>query len=65
MTGDDLRAASVTVQELLARVPDGTVPVPLLATDVVVQHGPDALERVWHEVRSGRADPRTGHVLTL
>jgi hypothetical protein len=33
--------------------------------DVVVQHGPDALERVWHEVQSGRADPRTGNVLTL
>jgi Protein of unknown function (DUF2855) len=33
--------------------------------DVVVQHGPDALEQVWREVQSGRADPRTGHVLTL
>jgi hypothetical protein len=33
--------------------------------DVVVQHGPDALEQVWHEVQAGRADPRTGHVLTL
>src|SRR5688500_15413397 len=33
--------------------------------DVVVQSGPDALEQVWHEVQSGRADPRTGHVLTL
>jgi hypothetical protein len=25
----------------------------------------DALEKVCHEVRSGRADPRTGHVITL
>jgi hypothetical protein len=33
--------------------------------DVVVGHGPDALERAWHEVRSGRADPRAGHVVTL
>ena len=33
--------------------------------DVVVAHGPEALERVWHEVQGGRADPRTGHVLTL
>ena len=33
--------------------------------DVVVQHGPEALERVWHEVQGGRSDPRTGHVLTL
>jgi hypothetical protein len=33
--------------------------------DVVLGHGPDALERVWQEVRSGRADPRTGHVLTF
>jgi hypothetical protein len=33
--------------------------------DVVVSHGPDALEQVWHEVRSGRADPRSGHVITL
>jgi len=33
--------------------------------DVVVQHGPEALERVWHEVQGGRADPRAGHVLTL
>jgi hypothetical protein len=34
MTGDDLRAASAAVQELLARVPDGAAAVPLLATDV-------------------------------
>ena len=33
--------------------------------DVVVGHGPEALERVWHEVLSGRADPRSGHVLAL
>ena len=33
--------------------------------DVVVGHGPDDLERIWHEVQSGRADPRSGHVITL
>jgi hypothetical protein len=33
--------------------------------DVVVQHGPEALEQVWREVQAGRADPRAGHVLTL
>jgi hypothetical protein len=33
--------------------------------DVVVGQGPEALERVWLEVQSGRADARTGHVLTL
>ena len=33
--------------------------------DVVEQHGPDALEQVWQEVRSGRAQPRTGHVITV
>jgi hypothetical protein len=33
--------------------------------DVVVRSGPEALEQVWHEVQGGRADPRTGHVLTL
>jgi hypothetical protein len=33
--------------------------------DVVVGHGPEALEQVWHEVQGGRADPRAGHVLTL
>jgi hypothetical protein len=33
--------------------------------DVVERHGPDALEEVWHEVHSGRADPRSGHVITL
>ena len=33
--------------------------------DVVEHHGPDALEQVWQEVRSGRADPRAGHVITL
>jgi hypothetical protein len=33
--------------------------------DVVVQHGPEALEAVWKEVQGGRADPRSGHVLTL
>jgi hypothetical protein len=32
--------------------------------DADVQHGPDALEQVWREVQSGRADPRTGHVVT-
>jgi hypothetical protein len=33
--------------------------------DVVESHGPDALEQIWHEVQSGRADPRTGYVITL
>jgi hypothetical protein len=33
--------------------------------DVVVSHGPDALEQVWQDVLAGRADPRTGHVVTL
>jgi hypothetical protein len=33
--------------------------------DVVERHGPDALEEAWHEVHSGRADPRSGHVITL
>ena len=33
--------------------------------NVVEQHGPDALDRVWHEVLSGRSDPRAGHVLTF
>jgi hypothetical protein len=33
--------------------------------DVVEAHGPDGLERVWQEVLSGRADPRSGHVVTL
>ncbi|MDQ3505581.1 MAG: DUF2855 family protein [Actinomycetota bacterium] len=33
--------------------------------DVVVQHGPQALELVWLEVLSGTSPPRTGHVLTL
>jgi hypothetical protein len=33
--------------------------------DVVVQHGPEALEQVWREVQAGRADPRAGHVLAL
>jgi hypothetical protein len=33
--------------------------------DVEVGHGPEALERVWHEVLSGRADPRTGPVLSF
>jgi hypothetical protein len=33
--------------------------------DVEVGTGPEALERVWHEVLSGQADPRAGHVLTL
>jgi hypothetical protein len=33
--------------------------------DVVVDSGPESLERVWQEVRSGRADPRSGHVITL
>ncbi len=33
--------------------------------DVVVGQGPEALARVWLEVRYGRTDPRTGHVLAL
>ena len=33
--------------------------------DVVVQSGPEALERVWQDVLAGRADPRAGHVITL
>jgi hypothetical protein len=33
--------------------------------DVVEGHGPDALAQVWEEVRSGSADPRTGHVLVF
>jgi hypothetical protein len=33
--------------------------------DVVEQHGPEPLERVWQEVLSGRADARTGSVLTF
>jgi hypothetical protein len=33
--------------------------------DVVVGHGPEALEQVWLEVQSGRTDARTGHVLVL
>jgi hypothetical protein len=33
--------------------------------DVVEAHGPEGLERVWQEVLSGRADPRSGHVVTL
>jgi hypothetical protein len=33
--------------------------------DVVEAHGPDGLERVWQEVLSGRADPRSGHVVAL
>ncbi|MGP4001785.1 DUF2855 family protein [Streptomyces sp. 8N706] len=33
--------------------------------DVVHGHGPEALEKVWHEVQSGRTAPRTGHVLAL
>ncbi len=33
--------------------------------DVVVSMGPEELERVWQEVLSGRADPRTGHVLAF
>ncbi|MEU4498742.1 DUF2855 family protein [Streptomyces sp. NPDC023998] len=33
--------------------------------DVVHDHGPEALEKVWHEVQSGRTAPRTGHVLVL
>jgi hypothetical protein len=32
--------------------------------DVHRQQGPEALERVWHEVLSGRADPRSGQVVT-
>jgi hypothetical protein len=32
---------------------------------VVVSTGPDALERVWHDVLAGRADPRAGHVITF
>jgi hypothetical protein len=33
--------------------------------DVVHSHGPQALEKVWHEVQSGRTAPRTGHVVVL
>jgi hypothetical protein len=33
--------------------------------DVVVGHGPEDLEQVWLEVLAGRADARTGHVLSL
>jgi hypothetical protein len=33
--------------------------------DVEVGSGPEGLERVWHDVLSGRADPRAGHVLAL
>lgn len=33
--------------------------------DVVLSTGPDGLERVWHDVLSGRADPRAGHVITF
>ena len=33
--------------------------------DVVVSHGPEDLERVWQDVLAGRADPRTGHVVTF
>ncbi|WP_116451360.1 DUF2855 family protein [Blastococcus litoris] len=33
--------------------------------DVVVSAGPDELERVWQDVLAGRADPRTGHVITF
>ncbi|WP_138734352.1 hypothetical protein [Modestobacter excelsi] len=35
MTGGELRAADAAVQQLLARVPDGSAAVPLLATDVI------------------------------
>jgi hypothetical protein len=40
-------------------------PVTAEWVEVVEKHGPDALEEVWHEVQSGRADPRSGHVITL
>jgi hypothetical protein len=43
----------------------GFAPVAEQWVDVVLSHGPDALEQVWHEVLSGRADPRAGHVVTL
>ena len=33
--------------------------------DVVHGHGPGDLKQVWHEVQSGRASPRAGHVLAL
>ncbi|QUH01967.1 DUF2855 family protein [Saccharopolyspora erythraea] len=33
--------------------------------DVVHGHGPEALKKVWSEVQSGRAAPRTGHVVAL
>ena len=33
--------------------------------DVQVSTGPEGLERVWQEVRSGSSDPRTGHVVQL
>jgi len=33
--------------------------------DVVVGHGPEDLQRVWHDVLAGNAAPREGHVLQL
>jgi len=33
--------------------------------DVVLGHGPAALEQVWLEVLSGKTAPRTGHILTF
>ncbi|GLZ35250.1 hypothetical protein Lesp02_74370 [Lentzea sp. NBRC 105346] len=32
--------------------------------DVVAHHGPDELAQVWLEVLAGRAEPRSGHVVT-
>lgn len=32
--------------------------------DIVHNNGPQSLERVWHEVQSGRTSPRTGHIIT-
>ena len=33
--------------------------------DVVVSHGPEALREAWLKVLTGRASPRTGHVVAL
>ena len=43
----------------------GFVPRAQQWVDVVAGHGPAELARVWTEVATGRAAPRTGHVLTL
>ena len=55
MTGDDLRAAGTAVQELFARVPDGTAPVPTLGTDVigVAAHITSCLTWYAHDLVAG------------